>query len=108
MASIKYKGNAVKVVYDYINRDGEKKQQWETYYTELEAKQRKVIIDDLQKKKDYTALLSEVIAYKEKMNALRVERGVKVNTNVPDTHKPKDKNNLDKTFRDVIYTWMPF
>ncbi|MEM5768214.1 MAG: site-specific integrase, partial [Bacillota bacterium] len=67
MASIKYKGNAVKVVYDYINRDGEKKQQWETYYTELEAKQRKVIIDDLQKKKDYTALLSEVIAYKEKM-----------------------------------------
>ncbi len=108
MASIKYKGNAVKVVYDYINRDGEKKQQWETYYTELEAKQRKVIIDDLQKKKDYTALLSEVIAYKEKMNALRVERGVKVNTNVPDTHKPKDKNNLDKTFRDFIYKWLPF
>ena len=108
MASIKYKGNAVKVVYDYINRDGEKKQQWETYYTELEAKQRKVIIDDLQKKKDYTALLSEVIAYKEKMNALRVERGVKVNTNVPDTHKPKSKNNLDKTFRDFFYKWLPF
>ena len=108
MASIKYKNNAVKVVYDYRTRDGEVKQQWETYYTELEAKQRKVVIDDLQKKKDYISLLSEVIAYKEKMNALRVEKGTKVNTNIPDSKKPIDKNNLDKTFRDFIYKWLPF
>lgn len=108
MASIKYRSNAVKVVYHYKDHNGESKQQWETYYTELEAKQRKVIIDDLQKKKDYEGLLSEVIAYKEKMNALRIEKGVKINTNVPDARMPKGKNNLDKTFQDFFYKWLPF
>ena len=108
MASIKYRNNAVKVVYHYWTSEGEWKQQWETYYTELEAKQRKLIIDDLQQKKDYAGLLAEAIAYKEKMNALRIEKGTKVNTNVPGLSKPKDKNNLDKTFGEFINKWLPF
>lgn len=108
MASIKYRGNVVKVVYHYRTSDGEQKQQWESYHTELEAKQRKLIIDDLQQKKDYPALLNEVIAYKEKMNALRVESGVKINANVPNVRKPKSRNNLDKPFAEFIDQWLPF
>ena len=108
MAIIKYRSNAVNLVYRYKDRDGEWQRHWETYYTELEAKQRKVIIEDLREKNDYDGLLNEVIAYKDKMNVLRVDKGTKVNTNAPDTSRPKDKNNLDKTFRDFIYKWLPF
>jgi integrase len=108
MASIKHKGNAFKVVYNYRTNDDELKQQWETYHTELEAKLRKVLIDDMQERKDHQGLLAEVIAYKEKMNALRIASGMKINANVPDAVKPKDKNNLDKTFADFIYKWFPF
>jgi integrase len=42
------------------------------------------------------------------MNALRVEKRTKVNTNMPDTSSPKDTNNRDKTCRDFIYKWLPF
>ena len=61
-----------------------------------------------RRKNDFDGLLSEVVAYKEKMNALRVDKGTKVNTSMPDTSSPKDKDNLDKTFRDFIYKWLPF
>ena len=41
MATYKVRGNAHNVIYPYKTPDGAKKQQWETYETELEAVQRK-------------------------------------------------------------------
>ena len=47
MATYKVRGNAHNVIYPYKTPDGAKKQQWETYETELEAVQRKAYIDYL-------------------------------------------------------------
>ena len=52
MATYKVRGNAHNVIYPYKTPDGAKKQQWETYETELEAVQRKAYIDYLQKSRN--------------------------------------------------------
>lgn len=51
MATLKARGENHSVIYPYTTADGQKKQQWETYSTELEALQRKTYIDYLQKNK---------------------------------------------------------
>ena len=43
MASIKKRRNKFNVVYYYITETGERKQKWEPYDTEAEAKKRKEI-----------------------------------------------------------------
>ena len=49
MATLKIRGESYSVIYLYTAADGQKKQQWETYVTELEALQRKTYIEYLQK-----------------------------------------------------------
>ena len=51
MATLKIRGESYSVIYLYTAADGQKKQQWETYVTELEALQRKTYIEYLQKNK---------------------------------------------------------
>ena len=51
MATYSLRGiNSHSVIYSYVEPDGKRKQQWETYDTELEAMQRKAHIDYLQDK----------------------------------------------------------
>ena len=45
MASIKRRRGKYHVVYYYLNEDGEKKQKWESFDTEAEAKHRKAEIE---------------------------------------------------------------
>ena len=45
MASIKKRRGKYSVVYYYIDENGQKRQKWETYLTEKEAKQRKAEIE---------------------------------------------------------------
>ena len=51
MATLKIRGESYSVIYLYTAADGQKKQQWETYVTELEALQRKTYIEYLHKNK---------------------------------------------------------
>lgn len=98
MATIKERGKAINIVYPYVTREGETMQMWETYHSALEARQRKVKIDYLQEQKDYEGLLQAVIEYKALRNAERVTEDKKINTNIPDVNKLKERNNLDKTY----------
>ena len=49
MASIKKRRNKFNVVYYYITETGERKQKWEPYDTEAEAKKRKAEVEYKQK-----------------------------------------------------------
>ena len=48
MATYTIRGTSHNVVYTYKAADGKRKQQWESYSSELEAIQRKAYIDYLQ------------------------------------------------------------
>ena len=50
MATYKIRGNSHSIIFPYKTEMGKTRQQWETYATELEALQRKVFIEYLQKK----------------------------------------------------------
>ena len=52
MATYKIRGTSHNVVYPYVTASGKRKQQWESYTTELEAIQRKAYIDFLQNHKN--------------------------------------------------------
>ena len=108
MATLQYRGKAVNVKYTYFNDDREYKTQWETYYTELEAIQRKGLIDLLQKHKDHEGIRKAVAEYKEMKNRERIEKGHKINDNIIGLRAPKNENNLDKTLKEFLCRWLPF
>ena len=66
MATYKIRGSSHNVIYTYRTSDGQYKQQWESYDTELEAIQRKAYIDFLQKNKRQDDIRLAVAEYKEK------------------------------------------
>lgn len=66
MATYKIRGTSHNVIYTYCTEDGIRKQQWETYSTELEAIQRKTYIDFLQKNRRADEVRAAVIDYREK------------------------------------------
>jgi len=105
---VENRGNAINVKFPYFSDNGEYKTQWETYYSELEAMQRKATIDYLKKKKDYEGIRKAVQEYKEKKNAERVAKGHKINDNVPGMNIPKKGDNLHKTVKDFMHKWLPF
>ena len=51
MATCKRRNNTYCVIYQYRTSAGKVKQKWETYMTELEAVQRKALIDYFQANK---------------------------------------------------------
>ena len=55
MASIKKRRGKYSVVYYYIDENGQKRQKWETYLTEKEAKQRKAEIEYKQGRRTFIA-----------------------------------------------------
>ena len=66
MASIKKRGNKYCVIYTYIDGDGNRKQKWETYATQAEAKRRKKEID--YKSEIGTITIPKCVLLKELMN----------------------------------------
>ena len=65
MATLKIRGESYSVIYLYTAADGQKKQQWETYVTELEALQRKTYIEYLQKNKMKKELQLAAVSYRQ-------------------------------------------
>lgn len=73
MATYKVRGNSHNIIYSYRTAEGESKQQWETYATELEALQRKTYIDYLQKNKLFFEVMKAALDYRRQK---AVERAV--------------------------------
>ena len=53
MASIKKRRNKYNVVYYYVNEQGERKQKWEVFDTEAEAKHRKAEVEYKQSSRTF-------------------------------------------------------
>ena len=76
MASIKRRRGKYHVVYYYLNEDGEKKQKWESFDTEAEAKHRKAEIEYKQGSRTFiapskttvAAFLEDFVSYTEQRN----------------------------------------
>lgn len=64
MASIRIRGNSYNVVYTYRDKDNISQRMWETYYDEIEAAERKVLLDLFKKRKDHEALRKAAEEYK--------------------------------------------
>lgn len=109
MATYKVRGTAHNIIYPYRDEHGKKKQQWETYTTELEAMQRKALIDYLQNNRLYGDLLKAVLEYKRK-KALERAVSEQFQMPAPDVTPPSDAkdDNMGKTYREFADKWLPF
>ena len=109
MATYKARGNAHNVIYPYLTELGVKKQQWETYTTELEAIQRKAYIDYLQKNRLHHEIRKEADEYRRKR---AVERAVSEQFGISAPHVDPPGNstedNSQKTHREFVEKWLPY
>ena len=109
MATYKARGNAHNVIYPYLTELGVKKQQWETYTTELEAIQRKAYIDYLQKNRLHHEIRKEADEYRRKR---AVERAVSEQFGISAPHVDPPGNstedNSQKTYREFVEKWLPY
>ena len=74
MATYTIRGTSHNVIYTYKAADGKRKQQWESYSSELEAIQRKAYIDYLQSQNRTSDITHEASEYRRKK---AVERQLK-------------------------------
>lgn len=108
MATYKVRGNAHNVIYPYKTPDGAKKQQWETYETELEAVQRKAFIDYLQKSKNADEVYRVAMEYKAKRAAEQAALDAsKPIPDAPEPTVPTGEDNTDKTYEEFVKKWLP-
>lgn len=105
MATLKARGNTHSLIYYYVNEDGKREQQWETYTTILEAQSRKEHIEFLDGRKMYTELLIEVKAYKSKRAKEKASR--EKNQSASTYIKSPTENNKKKTCREFFEKWLP-
>lgn len=101
MATYKIRGTSHNVIYTYCTEDGIRKQQWETYSTELEAIQRKTCIDFLQKNRRADEVRAAVIDYREKHTPAKALYATE--PTMGDT--PED--NTHRTYAEFIERFLP-
>lgn len=80
MATFKIRGTSFCAVYPYRTEQNEKKQQWESYASELEAIQKKAYIDYLQKNGMRKEILAAVVDYRALIigvNTLAIPKNLK-------------------------------
>lgn len=109
MSTYTVRGSTHNIVYTY--RIGqERKQQWESYATELEAMQRKSYIDYLQRNKMNQALVKASMDYRQQRERERTFRQTySVNAYVLEPQvSAVESENLNKTYREFVEKWLPF
>ena len=109
MATLKIRGESYSVIYLYTAADGQKKQQWETYVTELEALQRKTYIEYLQKNKMKKELQLAAVSYRQQCVHEKEEKERILLS--ADHREPLPANRGDnhaKTFGEFIEKWLPY
>jgi len=108
MATYKARGISHSIIYWCMMPEG-KKQQWETYTTELEALQRKAYIDVLQKNNKQDELTKAAVEYKARRATEKAERETTQNeAAAPEQHAPVIEDNSHKTYREFSNKWLPF
>lgn len=111
MATYKARGDSHCIIYRCVTPEG-KKQQWETYTTELEALQRKAYIDYLQKNNLQDELSKTADDYKERRVAEKAAQeavqGGKTVIPEPAVTTPSGEDNTSKTYREFVEKWLPF
>jgi phage integrase family len=109
MATYKIRGNSHSIIFPYKTEMGKTRQQWETYATELEALQRKVFIEYLQKRKDHAGLRKAVNEYKDKRarEKAEIEAHNQFDKEEFSSLKSSSTDNLYKTYREFALKWLP-
>lgn len=103
MATYKVRGTAHNIIYPYRTESGQVKQQWETYTTALEAKQRKAYIDYLQENRMRTDIYRAAMEYRRQR---AVEKAVseQFQRPTPLVELPKGTNddNMEKPIENSL------
>lgn len=109
MATYTIRGTSHNVVYTYKAADGKRKQQWESYSSELEAIQRKAYIDYLQSQNRASDITHEASEYRRKKAVEKVAQKIAAENAVatPDTPSPESENNMSKTYREFMERFLP-
>ena len=94
MATYTIRGTSHNVVYTYKAADGKRKQQWESYSSELEAIQRKAYIDYLQSQNRASDITHEASEYRRKKAVEKVAQKIAAENAVatPDTPSPESED----------------
>lgn len=109
MATLKARGENHSVIYPYTTADGQRKQQWETYSTELEALQRKTYIDYLQKNKMQKELLLAAVTYRQQRASEKEAKEKLLQPAVRCEPAPAVKeDNRTKTYGEFVEKWLPY
>ena len=109
MATYTIRGTSHNVVYTYKAADGKRKQQWESYSSELEAIQRKAYIDYLQSQNRASDITHEASEYRRKKAVEKVAQKIAAENAVatPDTPSPESEDNMSKTYREFMERFLP-
>jgi integrase len=109
MATYTVRGTSHNIVYPYKSKSGKSKQQWESYTTELEALQRKVVIDNLQKNKQFEELNNAASEYRRKRAIEKANREAAANIGTADAPDAKIsmEDNTNRTYYDFQEKWLP-
>lgn len=109
MATYKIRGTSHNVIFTYRTENGEVKQHWESYETELEAIQRKAYIDYLQKNKKHEDVRAAAIEYRRSRAIEKAEREAVQNNTSADSMVPSSsEDNTHRTYREFIEKFLPF
>lgn len=110
MATYTVRGDSHNVVYRYKTEDGKKVQHWETYETELEALQRKVYIDCLQKENKQAEIRAAALDYKARRATIKaaMERASGAFQMPAPAPPQSDEDNKQRTYREFIDKFLPF
>ena len=109
MATYKARGVSHSIIYWVLTPYG-KKQQWETYSTELEALQRKAYIDYLQKSRLQDELSRAAEDYRAKRAAEKsaIEAEHEKVSAIMETAVVAEEDNTHKTYQEFVDKWLPF
>ena len=109
MATYTIRGTSHNIVYTYKTIDGKRKQQWESYSSELEAIQRKAYIDYLQAQNRASDITHEAAEYRRKKAVEKTAQKIAAENAAVVVEPPsiETEDNMSKTYREFMERFLP-
>lgn len=109
MATYTIRGTSHNIVYTYKTIDGKRKQQWESYSSELEAVQRKAYIDYLQAQNRASDITHEAAEYRRKKAIEKTAQKIAAENAAVVVEPPsiETEDNMSKTYREFMERFLP-
>lgn len=109
MATYTIRGTSHNIVYTYKTIDGKRKQQWESYSSELEAIQRKAYIDYLQAQNRASDITHEAAEYRRKKAIEKTAQKIAAENTAVVVEPPsiETEDNMSKTYREFMERFLP-